>query len=65
MLRADEVVRASLRGLDRGRLRVVAGASNQLLWFVVQHLAPRTLVRRVAARLYRPPAREHETAAER
>jgi short-subunit dehydrogenase len=65
MLTADEVVRASLRGLDRGQLRVVVGAPNQLLGFVVQRLAPRALVRRVAAHLYRPPACEHETAPER
>ena len=54
MLRADEVVKASLRGLDRGRVRVVAGWSNRLLGFVVQRLAPRGLARRVAGELYRP-----------
>lgn len=51
---ADEVVRASLGGLDRGRVRVVAGWANRLLGFVVQRLAPRGLARRVAGELYRP-----------
>lgn len=50
---ADEVVASSLRGLDRGRLRVVAGWPNRIL-ASVQSLAPRALVRRVAAELYRP-----------
>ena len=54
MMTADEVVRASLRGLDRGRVRVVAGWSNRVLGFVVQRLAPRGLTRRVAGALYRP-----------
>jgi short-subunit dehydrogenase len=54
MLSADEVVRASLAGLDRGRVRVVAGWSNRLLGFLVQRLAPRGLARRVAGELYRP-----------
>jgi short-subunit dehydrogenase len=51
---ADAVVRASLEGLDRGRLRVVAGWPNRVLGFVVQRLAPRGLARRVAGELYRP-----------
>jgi short-subunit dehydrogenase len=51
---AEDVVRASLRGLDRGRLRVVAGFANQAL-VVVQGFVPRGLVRRVAGALYRPP----------
>jgi short-subunit dehydrogenase len=54
MMTADQVVRASLRGLDRGRVRVVAGWSNRLLGFAVQRLAPRGLARRVAGALYRP-----------
>jgi uncharacterized protein len=54
MMTADEVVQASLRGLDRGRVRVVAGWPNRLLGFVVQRLAPRGLARRVAGELYRP-----------
>jgi short-subunit dehydrogenase len=54
MMTADEVVQASLRGLDRGRVRVVAGWPNRVLGFVVQRLAPRGLARRVAGELYRP-----------
>jgi hypothetical protein len=54
MMTADEVVRASLRGLDRGRVRVVAGWPNRVLGFVAQRLAPRALARRVAGELYRP-----------
>ena len=50
---AEEVVAASLRGLDRGRLRVVVGLPNRIL-AALQALAPRALVRRVAAELYRP-----------
>jgi len=52
----DEVVRASLNGLDRGQVRVVAGFANRVLGFVVQRLAPRGLARRVAGRLYQPGA---------
>jgi hypothetical protein len=54
MMTASAVVEASLRGLDRGQVRVVAGWPNRLLGFVVQRLAPRGLARRVAAELYRP-----------
>jgi hypothetical protein len=54
MMTAEEVVQASLRGLDRGRVRVVAGWPNRLLGFVAQRLAPRRLARRVAGELYRP-----------
>jgi short-subunit dehydrogenase len=54
MMTADAVVRASLAGLDRGRVRVVAGWTNRLLGFVAQRLAPRGLARRVAGELYRP-----------
>ena len=54
MMTASEVVRSSLRGLDRGRVRVVPGWPNRLLGFVVQRLAPRGLARRVAGQLYRP-----------
>jgi short-subunit dehydrogenase len=50
----SEVVESSLRGLDRGRVRVVAGWPNRLLGFFVQRLAPRGLARRVAGELYRP-----------
>ncbi len=55
MMTAEAVVAESLRGLDRGRVRVVAGLQNRVLGFVVQRLAPRGLARRVAGRLYRPP----------
>jgi short-subunit dehydrogenase len=54
MLTAEEVVEASLRGLDADRVRVVAGLANRLLGFVVQRIAPRGLARRVAGELYRP-----------
>jgi short-subunit dehydrogenase len=54
MMTPEQVVRASLRGLDRGQVRVVAGWPNRLLGFVVQRLAPRGLARRVAGLLYRP-----------
>lgn len=50
---AEDVVRASLHGLDRGRVRVVAGLPNQVL-AVLQGLVPRAWVRRVSASLYRP-----------
>jgi short-subunit dehydrogenase len=61
MMTAEQVVNASLAGLEQGRVRVVAGLSNRALGFVVQRLAPHALARRVAARLYRPsgaPGRE-------
>jgi short-subunit dehydrogenase len=54
MMTAEQVVRASLDGLDRGKVRVVAGWPNRVLGFVVQRLAPRALARRVAGELYRP-----------
>jgi uncharacterized protein len=54
MMTADEVVAASLRGLDRRRVRVVAGWPNRALAFVVQRLAPRGLAGRIAGQLYRP-----------
>jgi short-subunit dehydrogenase len=50
---AEDVVRASLRGLDRAAVRVVPGLSNRAL-AAVQGLLPRSWVRRVAAALYRP-----------
>lgn len=56
MMTAEDVVAASLQGLDKGRERVVAGAANRLLAFLVQRVAPHGLARRVAARLYRPNA---------
>jgi short-subunit dehydrogenase len=54
MMTPADVAEASLHGLDRGRVRVVAGWPNRLLGFVVQRLAPRGLARRVAGELYRP-----------
>jgi hypothetical protein len=53
MLTAEEVVEASLRGLDGGRLRVVTGWTNRLAVFA-QRFVPAFLPRRVAAELYRP-----------
>lgn len=62
-MRPEEVVEASLRGLEGGRVRVVAGLPNQALAFVVRRLAPSALARRVAARLYRPPGASAGRAA--
>jgi short-subunit dehydrogenase len=56
MMTPEAVVRASLEGLDRGRIRVVAGWPNRILGFVVQRVAPRGLARRVAGALYKPRA---------
>jgi hypothetical protein len=53
MLTAEDVVEASLRGLDRGRLRVVTGWTNRFAVFA-QRFVPAFLPRRVAAALYRP-----------
>jgi uncharacterized protein len=50
---AEAVVEASLRGLRRGRLRVVPGLSNHILAALVR-ITPRRLAARVAAELYRP-----------
>ncbi len=52
-LAPDDVVEASLRGLDRRRGRVVVGLSNQLLALLVA-LGPRALAREIAGLLYRP-----------
>jgi len=51
---AEEVVEASLRGLDRGRVRVVVGLANRLTAAAVR-FSPGALTRRVAGMLYRPP----------
>jgi short-subunit dehydrogenase len=56
MLTAEEVVEASLLGLDRGRLRVVTGWTNRLA-VLAQRFVPSWLPRRVAAELYRPSGR--------
>jgi uncharacterized protein len=53
LMAPEDVVAASLHGLDRGRLRVIAGVPNRLL-ALVQSLVPRSIVRRVAGELYRP-----------
>ena len=53
MLTAEEVVEASLQGLDRGRLRVVTGWTNRLAVFA-QRFVPASVPRRVAAELHRP-----------
>jgi len=53
MMSAEDVVASSLRGLDRGRLRVIAGLPNRIL-AAVQSFVPRGIVRRIAGELYRP-----------
>jgi short-subunit dehydrogenase len=58
MMTPRQVVEASLRGLDRGSTRVVAGWPNRVLGFLVQRIAPRSLARRVAGGLYRPRANQ-------
>jgi len=50
---AEQVVAASLAGLDRGRVRVVAGFANRAL-AAVQRFVPNVIVRRVSAEFYRP-----------
>jgi short-subunit dehydrogenase len=57
MMTADEVVEASLEGLDRGRLRVIPGRINRLA-VLAQRFVPVAVPRRVAAELYRPPKGE-------
>lgn len=49
----DAVATASLAALDRRRLRVVVGRHNRLTVFA-QHFVPQSLVRFVAARLFKP-----------
>jgi len=53
MMSAEDVVASSLRGLDRGRVRVIAGLPNRVL-AAVQAFVPRGIVRRIAGELYRP-----------
>ena len=61
MLTAEEVVEASLQGLDRGSLRVVTGWTNRLAVFA-QRFVPASVPRRVAAELHRPsPEGERST----
>jgi short-subunit dehydrogenase len=53
LMTAEQVVEASLAGLDRGRVRVIAGFANRAL-ATVQRFVPNVIVRRVSAELYRP-----------
>jgi short-subunit dehydrogenase len=53
-MRAEDVVAASLRGLDRGSLRLIPGFANQAL-ATLQGFLPRAVARSVAGKLYRPP----------
>jgi short-subunit dehydrogenase len=50
---AEDVVHASLAGLDRGRVRVTPGLTNRALAFA-ERLVPASLTRRMAGALYRP-----------
>jgi short-subunit dehydrogenase len=49
----EDVVRASLEGLEKGSLRVVPGLANRLM-AATQGFLPRSLVRYVAGELFRP-----------
>ena len=51
---AGAVVEQSLRGVERGRLRVITGWQNRLV-VGIQRFLPAALVRTMAARLFRPP----------
>jgi hypothetical protein len=53
MLNPEDVVRASLQGLDRGRLRVIPGFANWLLDPLVR-ISPRGLTSWVTAQLFKP-----------
>lgn len=53
-MKAEDVVAWSLAGLDRGRLRVIAGWQNRLT-VAAQRLVPQTVVRKIAGRMLRPP----------
>jgi short-subunit dehydrogenase len=53
MMTAEDVVAASLAGLERGRVRVVAGFANRAL-ATLQRFVPNAVVRRVSGQLYRP-----------
>lgn len=53
-MKPEDVVAWSLAGLDRGRLRVIAGWQNRLM-VAAQRFAPQALVRKVAGGLFRPP----------
>jgi short-subunit dehydrogenase len=64
MLSAEDVVEASLRALERGRLRVVTGWTNRMAVFA-QRFVPSVVPRRVAAELYRPRPRDRGRRDER
>lgn len=49
----DQVVAASLRGLDRGQLRVIVGLQNRLV-IGAQRFLPQAVVRAIGARLFAP-----------
>jgi short-subunit dehydrogenase len=49
-----DVVKASLEALDRGQLLVVPSLKDRIS-LAAQRLAPRSVVRRVAASLFEPP----------
>lgn len=53
MLTSEDVVAASLRGLETGKLRVVAGFANRVLGALVP-FTPGALTRAVGERLYKP-----------
>ena len=53
---AAAVAEASLRALDRGQVIVIPGLRDRIL-VALQRLVPRPMVRRAAARLFRPEAK--------
>jgi len=53
MQTADEVVSAGLKALADGRSHVISGFSNRAMVFI-ERLAPRSLVTRIATKLYSP-----------
>ena len=55
MLSAEEVVKASLDGLDRGKLRVIPGLANRLLPQLLR-VSPVAFTRAVTAQLFKPKA---------
>jgi short-subunit dehydrogenase len=57
---AEQVAAASLAALDRGRMTVVPGLRNRFL-IGLQRFVPRGVVRSIAAAMFRPPGRPHET----
>jgi short-subunit dehydrogenase len=53
---ADAVAAASLRALEKGEVVVIPGTRDRAM-VALQRFAPRPLVRRIAAGLFRPAAR--------